>query len=541
MARHFTNADKPVFAIFNLPEIVKGALFARYSRSGKSLRRLFLDEFYKPYAQSEAETDAAVEEPPAATGEARAQSLYERVFIEYGDDSVAQLGAAHLACERASNVLTKILERGRMASYLEQSTRYIHYGEKENGAYRYVAPPEVQSDALLGDYRAFMDGLFETYNRVLESCFAYFKRKYPYSEKTHRSPRAWEASVRAQAYDVARGILPAGAYSNVGVFASGQALERLILRLMASPLAEARQCADMALNELRKVAPDFLKRVDVPDRGLAWVDYLRKRQETSHALADEFAPIPAPDDFAPSDQPAVELVDWDEAGEAKVVASILYENSGAAFSEIQKQVKRLNAAAKSAIIRRYCQNRQNRRHLPGRALESADYQFDILSDYGSFRDLQRHRLMTIEWQPLSARRGYLMPALLNNQTSLADAKNQWRAAMERSAVFYNQLRIQIGELPAQYVVPFAYNIRYTIRLNARQAFHLIELRSGKQAHENYRRVALKMHALIRDKAGHRDIAESMNFVALAGRDGLIRLGGEQLNLLKRARQLNLPS
>src|ERR1700734_701124 len=132
LRRYFTNLEGPVFALVNLPEVVKGALFARYSRSSKSLRRLFLDEFVE-------DLDIAGDETIDATmGLRRAEELYARVFGEYGDASVAQLGGGHLACDQASNILTKVLERGRLMSYLEQSTRYIAYDSRlSTGHYRY--------------------------------------------------------------------------------------------------------------------------------------------------------------------------------------------------------------------------------------------------------------------------------------------------------------------------------------------------------------------------------------------------------------------
>src|SRR6202451_789608 len=158
LRRYFTNREGPVFALVNLPEVVKGALFARYSRSSKSLRRLFLDEFV---GDLELAGDAGVD---ATVGLDRADDLYQKVFSEYGDDSVAQLGGVHLACEQASNVLTKILERGRLMSYLEQSTRYITYDVRlDSGHYRYVREPSILDSPFGARYVGEMDRMFDTY------------------------------------------------------------------------------------------------------------------------------------------------------------------------------------------------------------------------------------------------------------------------------------------------------------------------------------------------------------------------------------------
>src|SRR5258708_2482873 len=155
LAPYFTNTDKPVFALINLPEPVKGALFARYSRSAKSLRRLFLDEFLGEIrsAASDAGDRGDAERPVQGraadgVGTARADRLYARVLNEYGDDSVAQLGGAHLACEGVSNILTKVLEWGRLMAYLEQSTRYVPYTDRPNGRWKYHVPAEVDGSAL---------------------------------------------------------------------------------------------------------------------------------------------------------------------------------------------------------------------------------------------------------------------------------------------------------------------------------------------------------------------------------------------------------
>jgi thymidylate synthase ThyX len=168
--RHFTNLDGPVFALTNLPEVVKGALFARYSRTKKSLRRLFLDEF--------AEDVGATGELTRA-GEARAEQLYERVFVEYGDDSVAQLGGVHLACEQASQLLCKALEWGRLASYLEQSTRYMRYDDKPGGAWRATIPPEIARDAIEQRFRAHLDSAFTAYGRMYEPLESFFMERFP--------------------------------------------------------------------------------------------------------------------------------------------------------------------------------------------------------------------------------------------------------------------------------------------------------------------------------------------------------------------------
>ncbi|MYI75922.1 MAG: thymidylate synthase, partial [Acidobacteria bacterium] len=169
---YFGNTDSPVFVLTNLPEAVKGALFARYSRSAKSARRLFLDEFLGDVAPAGAPTGAG-------PGGERAERLYTKVFNEYGDDSVAQLGGAHIACEGVSNVLTKVLERGRLMSYLEQSTRYVPYTQRPGGQWKYVVPGEIEDPDDRALYVATLDRAFETYARWIEPLQAHYRIQFP--------------------------------------------------------------------------------------------------------------------------------------------------------------------------------------------------------------------------------------------------------------------------------------------------------------------------------------------------------------------------
>src|SRR5579862_8885401 len=507
--RHYvTNLDGPVFALVNLPEVVKGALFARYSRSSKSLRRLFIDEFV---GDLELAGDVTVD---ATVGLQRAEALYEKVFVEYGDDSVAQLGGVHLACEQASNLLTKILEWGRLMSYLEQSTRYIPYNSRVQGRYRYCRPSEVCESPLGMRYVADLDGLFDTYGALLDNMADWARERYP--KETHDSDFVYKQSIKAKACDAVRGVLPAATISNVGIYGTGQAYEALLLRMRAHPLPEAGLYARLMLEELRKVIPSFLVRVDRPDRGDMWTAYLaRTRDETADLVARIFAaetPEPAAD---------VTLLDWDPDGEDKVLAAICYSHSNLPEAQLLDRVRRLPADDRIALVHAYVGDRSNRRHKPGRAFERTGYRFDVLGDYGAFRDLQRHRMLTIEWQQLSPRHGYDVPEPVLD----AGLDTRFDDAMERSAALYDVLAERFPE-QAVYAVSLAYQMRYVIQMNAREAMHLCELRSSPQGHPSYRRIAQSMHRLIAEQAGHRAIAAAMRYVDYGDSD-LERLEGER--------------
>ncbi len=497
LQRFFTNVDKPVFGLVNLPEVVKGALFARYSRTHRSLRRLFLDEFYERAGA----TITAAPDGDSLVREGRAERLYDRVFTQFGDDSVAQLGGAHLACEQASNLLTKVLERGRLAAYLEQSTRYIFYDQKLGGRYRYFVPPEIAESALAGEYRAVMDGLFGTYSTLVRELVGFYEERFPRAEGDSES--VWRSTIRAKACDVARGLLPAATLSNVGIFASGQAYEALLLRMRAHPLREAREYGAMMLDELRKVIPSFVRRVDVPDRGVAWSEYLADTAARTAEIARE-----VDEASRPRSGPEVTLVEWDAEAEVKVAAAALYPYSDLPDDRLLTIARGMSDPERARVISAYVGDRGNRRHRPGRGMERVDYRFDVLCDYGVFRDLQRHRMLTLDWQRLGVRHGHVTPEAVAE----AGRDGDWREAMERAAALHGELSAALGADVAQYVVPFAYRIRFFMQMNAREAFHLLELRTVREGHAGYRRVCQEMHRLIRERAGHRAIADAMSFV-----------------------------
>ncbi|MCU1503219.1 MAG: putative thymidylate synthase [Ilumatobacteraceae bacterium] len=492
LRRYFTNLDGPVFALVNLPEVVKGALFARYSRSPKSLRRLFLDEFV---GDLDISGDHSVD---ATVGLQRAEELYEKVFFEYGDDSVAQLGGVHLACEQASNILTKILEWGRLMSYLEQSTRYISYDARLGGRYRFHRDPAILGSRFGTRYVGDMDRMFDSYslmvNKVTDHVRATVERRPGDSDFIYRQ------ATRAKALDAVRGALPSASLSNVGIYGSGQAFEALLIRMRAHPLPEARHYADLMLHELRKVVPSFLRRVDLADRGGRWSHYLTTTRERTGELVDVlFGGTPV------DPVPAVQLVDWDPDAEDKLLAAICYPHANLSEQQLLQRVRTLGPTERLALVRSYVGERENRRHKPGRAFERVDYRFDVLSDYGAFRDLQRHRMLTIEWQALTPNHGYVRPELIE-EAGMADVFDD---TMARSAALYDALHDEFPQ-QASYAVAMAYRMRYTMQFNAREAIHLLELRSSAQGHPAYRRIALEMHRLIAEQAGHRTIADAMS-------------------------------
>jgi thymidylate synthase ThyX len=429
-----------------------------------------------------------------AEGE-RAAKLYERIFLGYGDDSVAQLGGAHVACEWVSNVLTKVLQRGRLAAYLEQSTRYIPYdGEMPGGGYRYWR------DASLGpEYAEAMDFLFRTYSESLPKVEAWAAERWPRGDEPEG---AWKRSLRAKALDLLRGLLPAASLSHQGMFATGQAYEQLIMRLLASPLPEAQDYGAMILTELQKVIPSFLTRVDRPDRGGEWIRYIAERKHEASTWSSRLGlDRRTPEEAGPS----VKLLAA-RGSEDDLLAALLFEAATVSEEEARAAVRVLPPDERAQLLAELVGERANRRHRPGRGFEAVSYRFEVVSDYGAFRDLQRHRMLTVQWQPLGPDLGAGVPAELEE----AGVADDYRAALERSEAEYERL-VALGRPEvAPYALCLGFRIRYILDMNAREAMHLIELRSGREGHPGYRAVAHELHAQIAQV--HPRVAAAMKYV-----------------------------
>ena len=501
LAPHFTNLDRPVFALVNLPETVKGALFARYSRYSGTVRRLYLEEFAADMPDGGRPFDEAEG--------ARAAQLYERVFAGYGDDSIAQLGGAHIACEWVSNILTKVLQRGRLAAYLEQSTRYIPYDKPlPEGGYRFY-----RNDELGPEFAAAMDEIFAIYSRSLAEVEEWAAARWPRGEEPEA---AWRRSIRAKALDLLRGLLPAATLSHVGIYATGQAYEQLIMRLMSSPLPEAREYGGMILREMKQVMPSFVSRVERPDRGGEWVSYLERRREQTESWV---ARLGLDRRGEADDVPSVELIHVD-GSEEDLLSSSLFESATVPEPEILARIDVLDRDERAELLGALVGDRSNRRYRPGRGFEALRYRFEIVSDYGAFRDLQRHRMLTCQWQRLTPDLGAGIP----EEVREAGVGGEFERALEVSRGEYERLLEAGLAEQAPYALSLAYRIRYTLDLNAREAMHLIELRSGREGHPTYRAVAQAMHERV--AAVHPGVAAAMAHVDTSVEPRLERIMSE---------------
>ncbi|MBI3413399.1 MAG: FAD-dependent thymidylate synthase [Candidatus Aenigmarchaeota archaeon] len=479
----FSNMDKDIFVIKNLPEVVKGALFSRYSRTSKSVRRVLLDEFIKKpemgFSQIVGSFDAGIQ----ADAIRRAEEFYDRVLVDYGDDSVAELGGAHIACENVSIIATKILEDSRIGlSPLEKSTRYVFFDQKGEEGYKFHKEPTLMGSQFADEYIRTMNTLFDTYAKMVEPVKKFVVERFPKTDDI--SDRAYQSTVRAKACDIIRGLLPAGTLTNMGIYGNGRAFEYLLIKMRANGLAEIRNISDAMTSELSAVIPSFVKRVS--DRhGDAYRDYIAKSHGDTKRAASRFL-------SAETGQDLVALVDYDRDAENKIISSILYPHVQLPESRLRELVSGLTDADKQNILRAYVSERANRRHRPGRAFENAYYKFDIVGNYGMFRDLHRHRTLTQERQMLTTNHGFDTPKELIEAGLETDFKDAMHAAKDA----FNHISAKFPA-EAQYVVPLAYRIRWYFLMNLREVYHLCELRSGRQGHPDYRLVAQKMFGEVR--------------------------------------------
>ena len=334
---------------------------------------------------------------------------------------------------------------------------------------------------------------------------------------------AWKGATRAQACDAIRAVLPVATKSTVGIFASGQALESLIMHLLSDELPEAQTTGKALLEQGRKIVPMFLERADKPERGGAMIAYRANTASQVRQLAEKHLP----DNHAAGATEAVTLVDFWPRNELLLVPDMLYEHSNLSQEQLQSVVNSWPYEQKSEVFKTYIGERLNRRHRPGRALEKAHYSWDIICDYGIFRDLQRHRMVDdMNWQLLTPRYGFEIPKLVEE----AGLTEQFEACFDISLKLYSNLQAAGYALEAQYATLLGHKMRWKVTYNAREAFHLHELRTSPQGHPGYRKLVLQMHEKL--ASVHPMLAEAMRFVNTDEDPELTRLAAERYTQFK---------
>jgi len=485
--KYVTNTSSNIFVLRNLPEVIKGALFSRYSRSGLGLRSLLLKDFilneetaFASISGTAGGEHGDVEDQSVAIK--KAQNFYDRILDGYGDDSIGELGGAHLAVENVSMIAAKVIEDCRLGgSPLEKSTRYIYFDQKYEGEYLFYREPILMTSAYRDIYVETCNHLFETYGKLIPPLTEQMEKSFP---KEHDiSNVAYTAALRAKVLDCLRGLLPASALTNMGMYGNGRFFETMIQKLNCHNLSELQEIARGSQQELGKVIPSFIRRSDHSHKHQqSFAEFYEKTDEELHLLTSQYTT-----GLQPLDHATVRLIDYDQDAPVKVGAALLFGRSQAGLLELQELCRKLPKEDLSRLFEATSAFRQNRRHKSPRALEHAEFTFEIVADFGIYRDLQRHRTLTQDRQLLSCNSGYFIPQEIVD----TDMEKDYREAMDRSRGVYDEIAKELPE-EAQYVVPMAYNIHWYFHINLRALQWLCELRSSPAGHPSYRYVAQEM-------------------------------------------------
>ena len=421
----------------------------------------------------------AFDEIAQQVSQEKAADFHERWVLGYGHASVAEHAVVHLAAENISRLACDALEDNRLASYTEKSTRY-----QVMPADCFYFPQELQAEPDLG--KAYLEGcqrLFQGYFQFIDGSMDYLRSTKPQGENERES--AYNLRLRREATDSCRAVLPAATLTNVGVTVNARALEHAITKLMSSGLAEERDLGKELREQGQKIAPTLIKYADKND-------YLGNISDVQRALSRRYisdipsSPLKKMGDLAnsestPANRPGtakseVRLVHWDPEAEEKVTAALLYRDGGSSYEEVWARVLEMASETRQEIIGR-CLQGLGPHDAPGRELELVDYTFEFLVDYGAYRELKRHRMMSYIPQPLTIDHGYQVPSLLVEaglagpfQEAVAPAEDAFRRVEQQ------------WPLVAQYLVTHAHYRRVLAKMNLRECYHLFKLRTSELAH-----------------------------------------------------------
>ena len=486
--KYVTNTSSRIFCLRNLPEVIKGALFSRYSRSSLGLRSLLLKEFILSEEtgfesisnQKPGDSDQVLGDQSIAIK--KAQNFYDRILDGYGDDSIGELGGAHLAIENISMLAAKVIEERRIGgSPIEKSTRYVYFDQKYGGEYLFFREPILMTSAYRDRYIETCTHLFEVYGKLIPPLTEQIEKQFP---KEHDvSKVAYTAALRAKVLDCLRGLLPASTLTNMGVYGNGRFFEALLQKLHCHNLSELQEIARFSHQELSKVIPSFVRRSELSHKHQhSHAEFQEKMQKELQLLSRQYA-----DSLPPVNGPMIRLINFDPESPIKVAAALLFGQLNCGLVELQKACRGLSKEDLARILEGASLFRENRRHKSPRALEHAVFTFEIVADFGIYRDFQRHRMLTQERQLLSCHLGYYIPKEILD----TEMEKDYREAMDQAKQTYEEIEKELPE-EAQYVVPMAYNVHWYFHVNLRALQWMCELRSSAAGHPIYRYVAQEM-------------------------------------------------
>jgi thymidylate synthase ThyX len=476
----FTNVDKSVYGVSMLPPEVIGALCSRASRAKDDLRLAMLNEYIKPFLQDDSEYSKSVKalidflhQYPAEKifANPKARDFYIKWLAQFGDDSIAQMAGTHLVYTGISQLAIKQIEDMRLGiAPIEKSTRYVDYSSKVNGKYRYYTDPTLEHMGLLKEYTAAMDNLFETYTYILEKYMEFLKGKYPGEE---------ERTLRTKAFDTARLLLPVSTLSQLALFANGQAFEYMINRGLDHKLGEIRWSSQVAFEELSKVIPAFLRRLETED-SKNYRSYMSGRSEKIQGAMEKIGFHKSVED---NQHQAVKLLEYDPEGEDKIIAGLLYGETNEAFDVILGKVKQLSQSQKETILEEVLSGRKAKYYKIPRAFENIYVRFEILMNIGAWRDLHRHRTQTQVRQRFTIDNGFDIPDGLKE----AELEERYISATKQAEEVFRKIEA-IDKDMAQYCCTFGHQVRFMQYQNMRAMFWEAELRTTSQGHPDYRKI-----------------------------------------------------
>lgn len=492
LERFVTNSTSHIFALRNLPEVIKGALFSRYSRSNLGLRSLLLKEFISNNDEAAFESivgkwqedgEQLLREQTEAIK--KAQSFYDRILDGYGDDSIGELGGAHLAIENVSMLAAKAIENCRVGgSPLEKSTRYIYFDQKVKGEYLYYKEPVLMTSAYRNMYIESCNRLFDTYSRLIPHLTILIEHRFPKDPSISKT--AYTAALRAKVLDCLRGLLPAGTLTNMGLYGNGRFFEQMLHKLQCETLTELQDIAKGSFEELSKVIPSFVRRSAPTHKSHENYAQFNECLKNELRLIVDQHETQFPERKGSFDR-EVNLITFNPDAVLDVAAALLYPYTNRSLEDLKTYCRSLPDEEMARILDAACNSRENRRHKSPRALEHADFTFECLADFGAYRDLHRHRMLTQERQLLTCDFGFYTPPEIIG----TPYESEYKEALYKAKEVYDQIAKELPE-EAQYAVPMAYHVRWYFHVNLRALQWLCELRSSPAGHSCYRFVAQQM-------------------------------------------------
>lgn len=519
LAPFFTNHDRPVYVMHNLPPQVAGALASRYSRASKGLRRIFLDEYIKPIAYPNQQKNWSELSPDNqekawdlsgkfhawmetfeehggmadVVNDERAREFFSRWLSGFGDDSIAEQGSLHVCMESISNLAVNAIETKRLGSYLEKSSRYVDFGSRnEDGTYRYVVPGEIRGTPLESEYRRVIDRLYDLYNGLRQQYREYIEQKYPRDD--NETDADFARARAAKAFDDLRELLTFATQTNVAINANGRYFESMINDLISSPIGEVRWIARQAYEELDKIVPAFVDRPASMKYGKHIQMYKRRVYQAVRDITERVADTAADAEVVKGKW--VKLLKYSEDGPSEVLAAVLIRGAdNITFEQLHNAVLDLPAHERDAYLKEILDarltgdedmdHRRARRHrLPPRGFEASEYTFSITGRAGDFRDLLRHRMLLTDRSLFTTSYGYDV----DQDVSSSKFYPQIQEVLDEAAALHDRIAEEISPEIAQYAVPFGYLQNWHMTASARQIYYMAELRTGPQGRPHYREI-----------------------------------------------------